>query len=212
MTKSGIRLLLSTAPRIASPANGNKEHGRICFCGFTHFARHELPESDTLFTTYPECNGYNHFNAVNVITDSIRLPDVPHCVKFTHFLVLVNRTDCLANVAGEYPEQVGYLLLSHLYGCGRHRDRTRFTDCNDSSIHSTPYFDVVCYCLSFRQPTLFFSVPSACPCLLRFCHRLSVHIPVWFGYWSVPSSWRCSLSGCPPKSEMFRSCGGFDGK
>ncbi|MBF0846705.1 hypothetical protein IR145_04395, partial [Streptococcus danieliae] len=69
------------------------------------------------------------------ITDSIRLPEILHCIKFIQFLVLVDGTDSLADVAGKHAEQVGYLLLRHPYGYGRHRDRTRFTDCYYSSIH-----------------------------------------------------------------------------
>lgn len=39
-------------------------------------------------------------------------------------------------VAGKHAEQVGYLLLRHPHGYGRHRDRTRFTDCYYTSVHN----------------------------------------------------------------------------
>lgn len=37
-----------------------------------------------------------------------------------------------------------------------------------------------------------FSFPSVCPFPLKFFPPLSWHIPVWWKYWSVPSSWLCS--------------------
>ena len=136
VSRSFSRIRFSATPRIASPAKGKKEHGRILSPCLVHFASHELPESDALLAAHSECNGYNHFKVVNVIADAVRLPNVPHCVKFTHFLVLVDGADCLADMAGEHPKQVGYLELRHTHGSGRHSDRTRFADCYDSSVHN----------------------------------------------------------------------------
>ena len=104
----------------------------------TQLTDYKLPEQHTLFTAYPERNGYNHFKVINIITDSIRLLDIFHRVRLVQFLVLVDTVYRFANITREYPEQVGNLELSHPYGCSGHSHHTAFSDCNDTSFHTHP--------------------------------------------------------------------------
>ena len=126
----------STIQSVVASDAGNKQCYYRCYFGCTHFTDYTLPEQNTLFTVYPECIGYNHFNVIDIITDIIRLPDILYRVKFIQLLILVDGMNRLADIAWEHSEQVGYLELCHPYGCCRHNDYTRFTDCYYSSVHN----------------------------------------------------------------------------
>ena len=104
----------------------------------TQFTNYKVSKLHTLFTAYPECNGHNHFNAVNIITDSIRLLDILHRVRLVQFLVLVDAVYRLTNFTREHSEQVSNLELRHAYGCSGHTHHTAFADCNYSSFHAHP--------------------------------------------------------------------------
>ena len=118
----------SIIPSVASSSTRNKKRHRSTSHRCTQFTDYKLSEQHTLFTAYSECNGYNHFKAVNVITDSIGLPDILHCVHLVQFLVLVDTVYRFANITREYPEQVGNLELCHPYGCSGHSHHTAFTN------------------------------------------------------------------------------------
>ena len=128
--------MTSTIPSVITPATGNKQRNRRFSFGGADFIYYKPSEQSTFFTAYPECNGYNHFKVVNVITDTIRLPDISHRIGFIQFIVLIDCPYCLADIAREPPEQVGNLKLHHPYRCGRHGDCTRFTDCYYTSAHN----------------------------------------------------------------------------
>lgn len=84
---------------------------------------------------------YNHFKAVNIITDAVRLLDILLRISLAQFLILIDCPYRLADVARENPEQVGYLELCHPYRCFRHSDYTCFIDCYYSSVHNQRLFD-----------------------------------------------------------------------
>ena len=90
--------MTSTIPSVITPATGNKQRNRCFFLYGADFIYYEPPEYDTISATYPECNGYDHFKAVNVITDTVRLPDISHCIRFIQFLVLVDGMNRLADI------------------------------------------------------------------------------------------------------------------
>jgi hypothetical protein len=129
--------MTSTIPSVITPATGNKQRNRRFSFGGADFIYYKPSEQSTFFTAYPECNGYNHFKVVNVITDTIRLPDISHRIGFIQFIVLIDYPYRLADIAREHPKQVGNLKLHHPYGCGRHSDCTRFTDCYYASAHNS---------------------------------------------------------------------------
>ena len=129
--------MTSTIPSVITPATGNKQRNRRFSFGGADFIYYKPSEQSTFFTAYPECNGYNYFKVVNVITDTIRLPDISHRIGFIQFIVLIDYPYRLADIAREHPEQVGNLKLHHPYGCGRHSDCTHFTDCYYASAHNS---------------------------------------------------------------------------
>ena len=43
---------------------------------------HKPSEQDTFSTAYPECNGYNNFKIINIITDTILLLDIFYRITF----------------------------------------------------------------------------------------------------------------------------------
>lgn len=98
----------------------------------------EPPKSHCLTASQPESYGYHHFKTINIVAYPVVLSDVPHRFLFQQFIVLVNGSNSLTDVTAEHVERIAHLLLRHLYGSGRHRDRPVFTDCNDSPVHS-PY-------------------------------------------------------------------------
>ena len=67
----------SIIPAAAFSAIRNKQRNPTS----TQFANYKLSEQQTLSSAYSECNGYNHFKAINVVTDSIGLLDILHCVR-----------------------------------------------------------------------------------------------------------------------------------
>ena len=82
--------MTSTIPSVITPATGNKQRNRRFSFGGADFIYYKPSEQSTFFTAYPECNGYNHFKVVNVITDTIRLPDISHRIGFIQFIVLID--------------------------------------------------------------------------------------------------------------------------
>ena len=124
----------SIIPSVSSSATGNKQRNLTS----TQFTDYKLSEQHTLFTAYPEYNGYNHFKTVLIITDSISLPYILHRVRLVQFLVLVDAAYQLANIIRERSEQVGNLEFRHPYRCSGHTHHTAFTDCNDTSFHTHP--------------------------------------------------------------------------
>jgi hypothetical protein len=122
----------SIIPSVSSFATRDKQRN----LANTQFTDYISSEQHTLLTAYSEYNGYNHFKAVNIITDSIGLLDILHRVRLVQFLVLVDGMYRLANIAREHSEQVGYLELRHPYGCSGHTHHTAFADCYYSSVHN----------------------------------------------------------------------------
>lgn len=96
----------------------------------------ELSKSYCLAASQPERYGNHHFKAVHVIANPAVLPDVPHRFLFRQFIVFVNGSNSLTNIAAEHVERIAHFLLRHPYGSGRHRDRSVFTDGNDSPVHN----------------------------------------------------------------------------
>ena len=131
----------SIIPSVASSATGNKQRNLTS----TQFTDYKPSEQHTVLTAYSECNGYNHFKAVNIVTDSIGLLDIFHRIHLIQFLVLVYAMYRLANITREHPEQIGNLKLCHPYGCSGHTHHTAFTDCNDSSFHIHPITLVIMF-------------------------------------------------------------------
>lgn len=60
--------------------------------------------AEYFFTAYPECSGYNHFKAINVITDAVWLFDISPRFNFVQFLMLVNGMNHLTYITREHPE------------------------------------------------------------------------------------------------------------
>ena len=52
-----------------------------------------------------------------------------HRFFLRQFLVLVDGSNDLADIATEHIERIGHFLLRHPYGSGRHSDRPVFRDC-----------------------------------------------------------------------------------
>ena len=93
----------STIPSVITPATGNKQRNRRFSFGGADFIYYKPSEQTTFFTAYPECNGYNHFKVVNVIADTIRLPDISHRIGFIQFIVLIDCPYRLADIARDPP-------------------------------------------------------------------------------------------------------------
>lgn len=79
-------------------ATRNEQCNRCFFCGGTNFTDYKLSKQNTFFTAYSECNGYNHFNVINIITDAFRLFDILPRFNFLQFLILVDGMNRLANI------------------------------------------------------------------------------------------------------------------
>lgn len=58
-----------------------------------------------------------------------------HRFFLRQFLVLVDGSNDLADIATEHIERIGHFLLRHPYGSDRHSDRPVFRDCDDSAFH-----------------------------------------------------------------------------
>ncbi len=75
---------------------------RSLFLGGAYFTYNKLSKYETFSATYPKCNGDNHFKVINVITDTIRLPDIFHRISFIQFLVLIDGMNRFANITWEH--------------------------------------------------------------------------------------------------------------
>ena len=78
------------------------------------FSYYKLSEQCTFFTAYSS-NGYNRFNVISVITDTVRLFDISPRFNFVQFLMLVDGMNHLTYITREYPEQTDYLELCYPY-------------------------------------------------------------------------------------------------
>ena len=96
----------------------------------------ELSESHCLAASQPERHGNHHFKTVHVIANPAVLPDVPHRFLFRQFIVFVNGSNSLTNIAAEHVERIAHFLLRHPNGSGRHRDRPVFSNCDYSPVHN----------------------------------------------------------------------------
>ena len=122
----------------------------------TEFVHDEPSESHCLVASQPESHGNHHFKAVHVIANPVVLPDMSHRFLFRQFIVFVNGSNSLTNIATEHIERIGHLLLRHPNGSGRHRDRPVFSDCDYSSFHVR----IIFHCLN----SVYIPFSSRCNC------------------------------------------------
>ena len=85
----------------------------------TEFVHDEPSESHCLAASQPERHGNHHFKTVHIIANPAVLPDVPHRFLFRQFIVFVNGSNSLTNIAAEHVERIAHFLLRHPNGSGR---------------------------------------------------------------------------------------------
>ena len=75
----------------------------------TEFVHDEPSESHCLAASQPESHGNHHFKAVHVIANPVVQPDMSHRFLFRQFIVFVNDSNSLTNIATEHIERIAHL-------------------------------------------------------------------------------------------------------
>ena len=108
-----------------------------------------------------------------------------HRFFLRQFLVLVDGSNDLADIATEHIERIGHFLLRHLYGSGRHSDRPVFRDCDDSAFHIHYPICPLSKSVSFGNSCLLYHLPV--PYIILTAIRLSMSFEIFL---SVTSAYR----------------------
>ena len=127
---------------------------------------HDVPsESHCLAASQPESHGNHHFKAVHVIANPVVQPDMSHRFLFRQFIVFVNDSNSLTNIATEHIERIAHLLLRHPNGSSRNSDCPVFSDCDYSSVAHDCIIFLVGHLLSLSR--FLACIPSSNHCNCR---------------------------------------------
>ena len=96
-----ISFILTRTPWIGYGQRKEQIYRHFTACCVQPF-HDELSESHCLAASQPESHGNHHFKAVHVIANPVVLPDMSHRFLFRQFIVFVNGSNSLTNIAVSY--------------------------------------------------------------------------------------------------------------